>query len=94
MFVVAITLASPGIRIAIFSTGGRASHTLLTTMMGMLKAIPDGKERIVKQSKEELFLAARPLDKGLGPHSQQARDLQTDPTTSRILSFPSSVNGE
>lgn len=93
MYVVAIALAVPGIRIAIFSTGSRASNTLLQTMLGMLKAIPNGRQRVVKVSKEELFLAARPLEKGMGPNSQAARDLQTDPTTSKITAFPSSVNG-
>lgn len=93
MYVVAIALAVPGIRIAIFSTGSRASNTMLQTMLGMLKAIPNGRQRVVKVSKEELFLAARPLEKGMGPNSQAARDLQTDPTTSKITAFPSSVNG-
>jgi hypothetical protein len=93
MYCVAVALACPGIRIAIFSTGGRASNTLQSTMLEMLKAIAGAKDRIVKIGKEELFLSATPLDKGSGPQSAQAKDFQTQKTTSKIMSFPSSVNG-
>lgn len=90
MFCVAMVLACPGIRIAVFSTGGRASGTLQSTMLEMMKAVPGAGPRICKVGKEEVFVAAVTIDKGV--NSAQAKDAQTLKSTSKVMFFPSSVN--
>lgn len=92
MFVLALALAKPGIQIAIFSTGKRASGSLIRTMKAFMKNIPGAEERIVKDKEEELFIAANVV--GGGSHSSAAKKAQTSTTTSKIFSYPSSVAGK
>jgi hypothetical protein len=94
MFVLAMLLSCPGIRIAVFSTGRRASSNLMEMVMKYLKNIPDGESRIVKTNSEQLFISSAPLPEGLGPNSQAAKRLQTDPNTSVLLSFPCAIDGK
>jgi hypothetical protein len=93
MFVVALALNKHGIRIAIFSTGKRASNSLMSIAKTFMGYIPGATERICKQTNEELYVAAKPLPPGRGPTSLEARRLQTDPTTSTIHGYPGSVTG-
>lgn len=93
MFVLAMLLSCPGIRIAVFSTGRRASNNLMEMVMKYLKNVPDGESRIVKTNSEQLFIASVPMPQGLGPASQAAKVLQTDPDTSVLLSFPCAIDG-
>lgn len=94
MFCTALLLCCPGIKLAIFSTGKRASSTLLETILEFMEGIPDAKERVCKQTEEQLYVALVPLPDGVSNNSSHARALRSAETTSRLLSFPSSVNGK
>jgi hypothetical protein len=91
MFVLALALSVPGIRICIFSTGSRASGSLVNIMKMFMKNIPGAEARICKSSAEELYIAIAPCG---GPQSSAAKSAQNARTTSVIMSFPSSVKGE
>lgn len=91
MFVLALALCVPGIRIAIFSTGGRASGNLIQTLKAFMKGIPGAEDRICKSAGEELFLAASPVG---GVSSAAAKSAQAASTTSKIYSYPSEVAGK
>jgi hypothetical protein len=93
MFVVALLLCVPGIQIAIFSTGSRASGSLYDIVMMMISRIPDGFNRIVKNTKEHLFVACRSLPKGVSSNSVAAQKVRAMKDTSRMYAFPDSVKG-
>ena len=88
MFVLAIMLNVPGIRICIFSTGKRASSSLMATIMQLLQGMDGGVDRIVKKNEEQLFLATCDLKQIQLNEVNKAR-LATDPSTSKLFSFPS-----
>lgn len=90
MFVAALLLCRPGIKIAVFSTGKRASSSLTGEVIKMIDRLGH-KNRIVKQNLEELYVSIVPAETGGG--TQSAKALQTAPETSRLGSFPSSVEG-
>ena len=58
-FVLALLVNVPGIKVAIFSTGKRASGNLLQLILDYLNRIPGCQDRILKSTQEELFLAPR-----------------------------------
>lgn len=91
MFILALVLCVPGIRVGVFSTGGRASGSLMSILKTFMKSIPGAEARICKSSKEELFIAATPCG---GTSSMQAKSAQDEKTTSKIFSYPSEVKGE
>lgn len=91
MFVLALILCVPGIRVGVFSTGGRASGSLMSILKTFMKNIPGAEARICKSSKEELFIAATPCG---GTSSAQAKSAQDEKTTSKIFSYPSEVKGK
>jgi hypothetical protein len=62
MFVLALLHSCPGIRIAIFSTGRRASGSLMSIVLDFLIKIPGAKERICKQNEEEMYTHCAPFD--------------------------------
>jgi len=94
MYVTACLLFIPGVKIAIFSTGQRASTSLTDLVRTFLRAIQGASERIVEQTKEHLFVAAVPLPRGQGLHSQAAKDLSVDPKTSKLYSLPGESKGK
>jgi hypothetical protein len=91
LFVTAMLLCVPGIKIAIFSTGKRASTGLTDLVRTFLKFIPGASERICERNQEKLSIAATPLPPGQGLMSQAAKEMAVDPSTSRLLSFPVSL---
>lgn len=93
MFVLAIMLCVPGIRLCVFSTGKRASGSLMEIVLTFLLKIPGAKNRIVKQNQENLYIAEHELGEGIGQHSGMAQSLHSDGSTSKLFSFPSSVAG-
>lgn len=93
MFVAALALNVPGILITIFSTGKRASNSLMGIALRFINGIPGARERICKQTSEELYMSELPLPAGKGLNSPEVRRIQSLPSTSRIQSFPSSVKG-
>lgn len=93
MFVLAILLCVPGISICIFSTGSRASSGLYDILMNMLTSLPDAFERVVKNTKENLFIAATLLPKGSSMNSAAASKMKAAKDTSKLYAFPDTVKG-
>jgi hypothetical protein len=82
-FVTAVLLCVPGIEIGIFSTGSRASGSLMEKIISYLDHIPGSRERIVKSNQEDLFLALQSIG-GLSAKSDLAIRLRTAPGTSKL----------
>lgn len=93
MFVLALMLCVPGIQICIFSTGSRASGSLYDIMMSMLSRMPDAFARIVRNTKEHLFIASQTLPKSATTHSAAAKKLCAAKDTSKLYAFPDTVKG-
>lgn len=93
MLVVMLLLHVPGLTLAIFSTGQRASTSLTRIIMGMMEAVPGAMSRICKYGQEELFLCAEPLPPGQGHRSGVAQQRQSLPSTSKLFSYPGSAKG-
>lgn len=94
MYMAVMAVFVPGVRIAAYSTGKRASGALLGWMIRFMKFIPGSMRRIIKKNHEELFLAANELPANQGPGSAKAKEAESAEDTSRIYSYPSSVNGK
>ena len=95
MFVVAALINIPGIKIAIFSTGRRASSALMGIVMEFINKLDQElRRRICKNTEEQLFIAESPLPLGKGVNSQEARDAQRRPGTSTLYSYPSNVKSK
>lgn len=93
MFVVSLLLCVPGLRIAIFSTGSRASGSLYQIIMRMITEYPGAFSRVVKNAKEQLMVAARELPKGQGINSLLATKLRSSKDTAVLDSYPDEVKG-
>ena len=94
MFVVAALMNIPGIQIAIFSTGGRASKGMMDIVKMFVYALPERDiRRVVKYSFEELYVSAEPLPPGKGRMSEDALRKQALPTTSKLKTYPSNPKG-
>jgi hypothetical protein len=83
-----------GIRIAIFSTGKRASTSLMSIAMGFLLKIPGAGRRVCKLTSDECYITQHPLPPGCGLSSQEAKNMQKHEQTSRLQSLPSSKRGQ
>jgi hypothetical protein len=80
MFVCAMMMCVPGIRIAIFSTGKRASSNLTDTIREFLELLPAFKyAKIMKSNQEKLFVA---------PNANHTKK------PSQLHSFPSVTSGK
>lgn len=93
MLVAAVITCVPGIRVAVFSTGRRASTFLTQETMRFVSQIPGAKNRIVKDSAEEIQFATEERPPGCGVQSSWAKDQRFKPTTSTLLSLPGSATG-
>ncbi len=87
MFVTAMLFNVPGITIAVFSTGKRASGSLTELVKKMLCNIPGGAQRVVKQNTEDLYVASVAPGDGKGVNSSEARSLQAAETTSKLKRY-------
>lgn len=94
MFVASILLNIPGIKVAVFSTGHRASNWLMRKVAKFINDIEGGGARICRQNQEELFVSPVALTKGKSANSSEAKARQTMEGTSEFYSFPSSVNSK
>jgi hypothetical protein len=93
-FVLALALSCPGIAIAVFSTGDRASKALKKEVLILLDRMGDmATSRICRSTDEEVCFAQYPLPLGLGANSEYARKLYAAAETSRMFFFPSSEVG-
>lgn len=94
MFVVAVLLSVPGIKIAIFSTGKRASSSLMKIALEMLGKIKGATRRICKETSEELSICTQPLSIGKSATSNEARAARSLSTTSHLHSYPGGSSGK
>lgn len=93
MFCAAMLLAVPGIRIGVYSTGTRASSHVSETVLRMLQDIPGADRRIIKNSKECVYVAEHQLPPGVGVGSPYAKLLESDAGTSQLMSYPDNATG-
>lgn len=93
MFCAAMLLAVPGIRIGVYSTGTRASSHVSETVLEYLQDIPGAERRIIKNSKECVYVAEHPLPPGIGVQSAYAKLLESDAGTSQLMSYPDNATG-
>lgn len=56
MFVAALLLSTADMWISVFSTGQRASSSLLEAVYKMVCAVPDGSSRILRRNQEQLYI--------------------------------------
>lgn len=95
MFVIATLIAVPGIKIAIFSTGTRASTSVLKQACAFLENLGNEyNRRVVKNNNEHLFIADTPLPPGVTARSDFAMRMQYSETTSKLYSYPGTVVGK
>ena len=94
LFVLALMLAVPGIRICVFSTGKRASGSLMEIVTTMMNNRSELASRKVKENQEELYLSGAPLDSGSSSNGYAAKQQRSSPLTSKLLCFPCSVTGQ
>lgn len=92
-FVLSLLVNVPGIRLCIFSTGKRASGSLLQIVLDFLQKVPGGRERILKQNQEELFIAPPNSKARSSNRSSFAKVAEEGDNVSKLYSFPSSVTG-
>jgi hypothetical protein len=93
MFCAALLLVIT-VRICVFSTGKRASGSLMELVIKFINKEPGAYARICKKTEEQLFLSNVALGDGVGVGSAAAKNKQTDDATSKLFSFPSSVKGK
>lgn len=93
-FVAVLLYVVPAITAATFSTGKRASGLLMEVLMRILTGIPGAKERICKQSAEQLVLSEAALGHGVGTQSESAKRMATDARSSTFHSYPSNPDGQ
>jgi hypothetical protein len=91
MFVAACLLCIPGVRINIYSTGKRASGSLMEAVIKFIKRIPGGESRMASETQEVLYVSQTAVGGGSGSHA--ARSAKTDEGTSKLCSFPSNPKG-
>ena len=92
-FILAMALAVPGMSIAIFSTGERASQALKKEVMQFVRGLKGIEKRIVKRSGEDLVFSQDELPDGATLHSEIARVMAEAEDASRLMFFPDSETG-
>lgn len=93
-WLVACILNIPGIQIAVISTGQRAAGWLTDKISKALKDIPGAAERVVQETTTTIAMANRPLPPDCSQYSSVARSMNQEHTTSRITSYPCTVNSK
>jgi hypothetical protein len=96
MFCAALLLHVPGLTIAVYSTGRRASKLLKELVEKLVRMSGDENAlRIINSNQEELFISANKLNENdAGRRTKAAQDLKISPTTSKLYSYPSNVRGK
>lgn len=89
MFVAAFLLEVPGVRVAVYSTGKRASDGVMAQVGAYLSADPTTAQRIVSRNKEQLFVSEFIPDGSKNRHA-----LSDDKGTSKFFSYPASADRE
>lgn len=91
LYVLAMLLVCPGIKICIFSTGKRASGTLMTEIMDRMTFIEGAASRVTKNNQENLFVAGKPVP--ANATKEERAQINNGKDVSRMYSFPASVAG-
>lgn len=100
MFIVAMMINCPGIWVAVFSTGKRASSALMLAIKDLLTSLPGGRDRILRQNQEQLFIAPDTVAGGDNTvKNDNKKNASTeakllDKNVSRLYCFPASVAGQ
>jgi hypothetical protein len=76
MFVAALALAVPGITVAIFSTGRRASNLLLQQVKSLLLCVPGAAAKIISSNVETLHMADGSMTSKISSYPGMARTLR------------------
>lgn len=89
MFAAVMLMRIPGIQIAIFSTGRRASYALMAKIVKFVHLLPGGSGRIVSQNKEDLYVATAAV-----VNKKSKSNAKDDESTSHLMSFPANAAGK
>jgi len=93
MFVLSMMLSCPGIRICVFSTGKRASSSLMEIICQFMGNVDGLNGRKVKENQEELYIADAPLESGSSSNGSAAKQERQSSHTSKLFCYPCSVTG-
>ncbi len=94
LFCAVLLLCVPGLHISTFSTGKRASGLLMGEVRRLMSGIPGANERIVRSNAESFNVATGRLQDGVSQHSETAKRMANDVSSSIFHSYPSSVDGQ
>jgi len=95
MFDCGMLIYVPGFKINVYSTGRRASKMLKEQVEQFIHMTgEDNSKRIIQSNQEELFIAHKSLSMDNNRRSIEAITLRDDPSTSKLLSYPSSKKGK
>lgn len=94
MWIAGALVNIPSVSIGVFSTGQRASTYLMDLVLRFLHEVPDGFQRIIKQTDAELMVGMEALPPGCGPRGVVAQQRRSLATTSKLQCFPSSVDSK
>lgn len=94
MFAAAMLLHVPGVKIAVFSTGRRASSGLMSEILRRMNHVPGAQKRILKQTEEELYISATELGEDCKPGSNRAKTILNKDTTSVLKSYPAGTSSQ
>jgi hypothetical protein len=95
MFIAALLVECPGIRLVCVSTGARAGGKLMKEVLRFLNFAPNNaRRRICGYTDEMLFVAARALPPGVSQRSGEAKMMQTEPGTSFLEVLPDNPKGK
>lgn len=90
----ALLLNVPGIKIAIISTGDRASGKLKKITMGYISRVKGAMRRVCGLTHEFIYIAAKELPPNVHYRSPAAITMQYDRDTSTLEAMPNNPNGE
>ena len=88
----ALLLTVPGISIAVFSTGRRASTMMLDKVYDFVVEM-GGASRVARHNQENLYISSSELESGMGQQSAESKSKWSDGSTSKLNSYPSSIEG-
>lgn len=91
MIVAVFLMFIPGIRIAVFSTGKRASENITDVILGFVYLLDEGKgkNRVISKNQEKIYIAAHASPNGKYNRAEDG----LDKSTSVLLSLPANENG-
>ena len=91
MLCASLLLAVPGIKICVFSTGKRASNSLMKEVKRFVDLIPGGTSRVIVENQEHLHIAPREVSRkvGWGNH-----EVFKEHEISVLNSYPGTVDGK